>query len=327
MVKSLTSKKGFREYQKKFNSRLLPFFLAVCIINVLNVSRKSLPLSALGGSTQNSNDASATTAPIIMATAPEEPLSSSKENNDLIGHVDPQVRIKHFKDTALLFTPVTDKIGYGPRDHHRYHNMYGQFLLPFAANMPGMKFLEIGLGCNMKYGAGASVKIWKKLFPKAELWEAEYDKECTELARAKGGLDGINVLVGDQGDFATLDSWIAKSGGSFDIIIDDGGHHNCQIMNTFEKMWPQLNPGGYYFIEDMHVGVARAGVKSDQCNNIPFHEKILDWQKQLIYQTWPGQITVGHPLPNDMMFVHCQAEACVLHKRKDHVNLPYNMEP
>lgn len=92
-------------------------------------------------------------------------------------------------------------------------------------------------------------------------------------------------------------------------------------------MWPQLNPGGYYFIEDLHLGVARQRVPSSQCTNVAFHEYIIDWQRQLIYQTWKGQIEPQYTLPEDLMFVHCQAEACVLHKRKSIVNLPYAEEP
>ena len=92
-------------------------------------------------------------------------------------------------------------------------------------------------------------------------------------------------------------------------------------------MWPHLNPGGYYFIEDLHVGIARTSQRSTQCLNIPFHEYLVDWQKQLIYQTFPGQIEPTHPFPKDLAFVHCQAEACVLHKRKGIVNLPYADEP
>ena len=273
----------------------------------------------------------------FLQTTPTDTLCSStladpnlsKENADkgMNAHFDPQMRIQYFKDTALSLKPVTDKIGYGKRDRHRYHNMYGQFLLPHAARIPKMKFLEIGLGCNMQYGAGASVKLWKTLFPMAELWEAEYDQVCAESAQEKGQLNGINILIGDQGNKGVLDTWIERSGGNFDIIIDDGGHHNCQIINTFEKMWPQLNAGGYYFIEDLHVGMARKAEESTQCTNVPFHEYLVDWQKQLIYQTFPGQIRPEHPFPEDLAFVHCQAEACVLHKRQNTVNLPYAEEP
>lgn len=273
--------------------------------------------------------------PRVEKKSPQRKIHSvmdSVHNDNIIGKstkkmINPQVRIKYFKDTALLFKPVTDKIGYGKRDHHRYHNMYGRFLLELAEHLPNLKFLEIGLGCNMEYGPGASVSIWKTLLPDADLWEAEYDEECLIKAKNEGKLEGLNLLIGDQGDVDVLDSWISKSGGKFDIIIDDGGHHNCQILNTFKKLWPQLNPGGYYFIEDLHVGMARQKLPSSQCNNVPFHEYLLDWQKQLIYQTFPGQITPQHTLPKDLMFVHCQAEACVLHKRESYINLPYNEEP
>ena len=33
---------------------------------------------------------------------------------------------------------------------------------------------------------------------------AEFDKECVSSARAKGQLDGVHVLVGDQADHGTL---------------------------------------------------------------------------------------------------------------------------
>ena len=38
---------------------------------------------------------------------------------------------------------------------------------------PGAKMLEIGLGCGMKYGAGASANLWRVALPEVELWEAE----------------------------------------------------------------------------------------------------------------------------------------------------------
>merc|ERR1712038_215631 len=101
------------------------------------------------------------------------------------------------------------------------------------------------MGCDMRYGPGASILLWKKFFPQADLWEAEYNAECVKKALKDGSLDGIKPLVGDQANNTILDSWIEKSGGNFDVIIDDGGHTNCQIGNTFDKLWPTINPGGY----------------------------------------------------------------------------------
>ena len=85
-----------------------------------------------------------------------------------------------------------------------------------------MKMFEIGLGCDMGYGPGASVALHKALFPQAELWEAEYDGKCVEKAKERQMLEGIQVVVGDQGNDTTLDSWINETGGEFDVVIDDG---------------------------------------------------------------------------------------------------------
>lgn len=151
---------------------------------------------------------------------------------------------QYMAEVAKSYDPVTDKVSY-----HEYEHMYGQFLLPYYRDNPNMKFLEIGLGCNMNYEPGASVNVWKELFPRAELWEAEFDTKCIEKSIAEGMLEGINIVTGDQGNIAVLDSWIEKSGGNFDVIIDDGGHNNCQIWTSYVKLWPHLKSGGLYFIE------------------------------------------------------------------------------
>jgi len=71
--------------------------------------------------------------------------------------------------------PVTDKV-----TTHTYQVMYGQYLLPYYRKHPNMKLLEIGLGCDMSYGPEASVALYKKLFPMADLWEAEFDAVCVK---------------------------------------------------------------------------------------------------------------------------------------------------
>mmetsp|Transcript_29306 Transcript_29306/g.61078 ORF Transcript_29306/g.61078 Transcript_29306/m.61078 type:complete len:569 (-) Transcript_29306:428-2134(-) len=215
---------------------------------------------------------------------------------------------KEFVAAAKSLSPITDKV-----TTHRYHSMYGQFLLPYYERKPAMKMLEIGLGCDMNYEPGASVALWKKLFPKADLWEAEYDATCVDLATKQGKLDGFNVLVGDQGNNKTLDGWIEKSGGNFDVIIDDGGHQNCQIMASFVKLWPTLKPGGLYFIEDMQVGkwrgFRRYSTSVCDASTFTFSDTVREWLDDVIYMGGYGSRKW------DVNFIHCQAEACVIGKK------------
>ena len=97
-----------------------------------------------------------------------------------------------------------------------YRQGYYTYIPNYVWKIPlaTMKMLEIGLGCDMNYAPGASVALYKKLFLKADLWEAEYDGECVKKSIEKGELDGINTLVGDQGNDIVLDSWIEQSGGN-----------------------------------------------------------------------------------------------------------------
>uniref|UniRef100_A0A7S3L7I1 Methyltransferase domain-containing protein n=1 Tax=Amphora coffeiformis TaxID=265554 RepID=A0A7S3L7I1_9STRA len=211
---------------------------------------------------------------------------------------------EYFLKTAQSLLPVTDKV-----TTHTYQIMYGQYLLPFYKEKPHMKMLEIGLGCDMGYGPGASVAVWKKLFPEAELWEAEFDGKCVEKAKANGMLEGLHVLVGDQGNPAVLDQWIEQSGGAdFDVVIDDGGHQNCQIWTSFLKLWPHLKPNGLYFIEDMQVAKWKnyrnyQSTLCDKSTTVP--EKLKIKIDEMLYNN----------KTTDVKFMFCQREACVLGKK------------
>ena len=67
----------------------------------------------------------------------------------------------------------------------------------------------------------------------------------------------MRTVTGDQGNASVLRRWRAEmGGGGFDAVIDDGGHRNSQLAATFEAFWPEVRPGGVYFLEDLHVGYA-----------------------------------------------------------------------
>ena len=64
-----------------------------------------------------------------------------------------------------------------------------------------------------------------------------------ENMQKAGKLDGVNMLVGDQNDPPDLQRWVKTSGGSFDVIIDDGAHHNTFIHTSFVELWGSVKPG------------------------------------------------------------------------------------
>lgn len=41
--------------------------------------------------------------------------------------------------------------------------------------------------------------------------------------------------------------------GNVDIVIDDGGHTMRQQIHTFEEVYPHVNDGGIFLVEDLHT--------------------------------------------------------------------------
>lgn len=129
----------------------------------------------------------------------------------------------------------TDKI-----DSHSYLPIYERYFAPIRDRK--IRFLEIGFG---GYGevndGGASARMLQDYFthPKTEIVVTDiYTK---------------NLKPGDEFTFkqgSQTDKDFMKSLGSFDVAIDDGSHMSEDIIITFETMFPLMNDGGIYIIED-----------------------------------------------------------------------------
>jgi hypothetical protein len=106
--------------------------------------------------------------------------------------------------------------------------------------MKDFNLLEIGVS------RGRSLKVWKEYFPNAKIygierkWLRAYDE------------DRIKVFRGNQGDTRFLGK-VAKRIGPMEIIIDDAAHIGRLQKISFECLFPHLNPGGIYAIEDIHT--------------------------------------------------------------------------
>jgi hypothetical protein len=106
-----------------------------------------------------------------------------------------------------------------------------------------IKIIELGLL------RGASLAVWHKAFPKAEIFCLDRNKNSWKYFTK--GLDRIKVFVGHQEDNAFMES-VAKQG-PYNIIIDDCGHSPDLQWNSFKILWPSLLEQGYYCIEDCNT--------------------------------------------------------------------------
>lgn len=131
----------------------------------------------------------------------------------------------------------------GDRELHKWEH-YLDIYPKLVGHLQGkdISFLEIGVW------KGGSIDMWRGYFGKdARLTFLDIDPACKDLA-----LPGTVVEIGDQADQEFL-SVMADRRGPFDLIVDDGGHKMHQQINSFRALWPRLNDGGLYVVEDVHT--------------------------------------------------------------------------
>jgi len=131
----------------------------------------------------------------------------------------------------------TDKIGthfYTP--HYQLHFKRFKF--------KRISLLEIGVGgYENKNDGGNSLRMWKKYFSLGKIFSIDiFDKSALQENR-------IKIFKGSQVDNHFLND-VTNEIGVIDIIIDDGSHINDHVIKTFQLLFPKLNDGGIYVIED-----------------------------------------------------------------------------
>ena len=214
---------------------------------------------------------------------------------------------KHnFKEIALKYG--TDKV-----TTHFYDKIYDAVLEPIRNEK--LNVLEIGLGCDMEYGPGKSILLWKEFLPNSKLSILELNKTCASKFNKKVE----NMYIGDQSDLDLLKT-IGKSGGLFNIIIDDGGHSRKQQVNSLIGLWPFVENGGIYIIEDFFTSFIP---KFNDNLESPFD---LIMQLIILFNN-PAEIGLNSIFPDieisdhakliskDLISINCFHRACALKKK------------
>eukprot|EP00854_Cymbomonas_tetramitiformis_P002012 gene2012-2700_t len=133
---------------------------------------------------------------------------------------------------------ATDKFSAG----HFYQRFY-ESAFALLRKQP-VRLLEIGVR------DGSSLKVWTRYFLR---YEHIYGLAYGASENYEGHLstlERVTVFYGDQSSSESLDNLVNKSGGSFDLVIDDGSHVPWHILFSFYKLFPAVKPGGLYVVED-----------------------------------------------------------------------------
>lgn len=143
---------------------------------------------------------------------------------------------------AMNLTELGREFGTDKATKHHYTQHYERHL----AHLRDTEFnlLEIGIGGYKRdREGGASLRMWKHFFPKAQIIGLDIeDKSFVDRRRIKS-------YRGSQVDQALLER-IVKEDGPLQVIIDDGSHRPEHIRETFRILFPLLVADGIYVIED-----------------------------------------------------------------------------
>ena len=175
------------------------------------------------------------------------------------------------------------------------HIMYGTFLVPFMQTHPAPSLLTVGTGCNPGTSPDASIALWRKLFPMASLWEANFDATCVKESPKSAH---FLRAAADQSKQATLQTWLQSIPGDLHVIIHDHSAQDIPTETMFNSLWPVLRPGGMYFME---IADGNAGMSTN----------IERWIEKLLIHV-PGD---SNGLPSGIESVYCQPKACMVRKQ------------
>lgn len=124
-----------------------------------------------------------------------------------------------------------------------YFEVYERHLRRFQTR-DSFNLVEVGVQ------KGGSLDMWNTFFcGKANIVGIDVDPECAKLVY---DTPKIKVEIGDQGDAAFWDKFLAENP-VIDVFVDDGGHYMDQQILTFEKVFPKMPVGSIFICEDCHT--------------------------------------------------------------------------
>jgi hypothetical protein len=181
-----------------------------------------------------------------------------------------------------------------------YFPIYERHLARFRGSRA--RVLEIGV-----YRGGGLDLLRHYLGAEANLVGIDIDPSVRDT------LAGRHIVeVGDQEDAPFL-AEVAERHGSFDVVIDDGGHTMPQQITSVETLFPTIAEGGVYIVEDCHTSFW-----SDYADPEDPSRTFVGWAKarldDLHAYHYSVELDLADPWQTDLSAVHVYDSVVVLDK-------------
>lgn len=139
----------------------------------------------------------------------------------------------------------------GSDKYSNYYDVY-KYLVTFLKKTKVKNICEIGIGGhNQEFAGGSSLLALQTYFSNSNVYGLDI-LEKNFLNSKK-----IKTFIIDQSNQNELNIF-AKKVGKFDLIIDDGSHFGDHQVNSFKTLFPYLNDGGVYIVEDLGGSYTKA---------------------------------------------------------------------
>lgn len=128
------------------------------------------------------------------------------------------------------------------KDLHGYTPFYETHLGP--RRLRTQLVFEIGVGGYAARRPGGSLAVWRDYLIRSTIVGLDIHPKDISLGKR------VRFEQADQKDVDDLQRVIDRHGRP-DVVIDDGSHIAAHINTSFEFLWPMLQSGGMYVIEDL----------------------------------------------------------------------------
>jgi hypothetical protein len=166
-----------------------------------------------------------------------------------------------------------------------------------------VKMLEIGVF------KGGSLELWREYYgDAATIFGIDVDPKCSEYVTPPN-----QVRIGSQDDEHFLRQVVLEMG-TPDIVLDDASHIGRHQSKSFEILFPLLNPGGLYVIEDLHTSYWEHGYEGGYRRE----DTAIGLVKQMIddMHGWYHNGPLPTPAKTEIGAIHVYDSIVFLEKRK-----------